>query len=372
MTKDLTAYRNEIDQIDQELIRLFSDRMSLAKEIGTYKQENNLALYDPQREQEVANQAAGQAPQEIKGQAALLMRSLMAFARGYQRISIFGTEEPLLPPPVQPKRDHVMCAFQGVPGAWSEQASRKLFPDAELHPMEFFEDVFKVVKNNNADYGIVPIENSQSGAIGETYDLLRKYGCYIVGRTWVDIKQCLLAKKGASLHDIRKVYSHPEGFRQCRHFLSDKYWERATCSNTAVAARLVRDEADISSAAIGSRLAGELYGLEVLRPDVMDTSSNRTSFVVIASQPEYNDESDLISITFSLEHRAGSLCEALLPFTSSELNLTRIESRPGSDQSFRFFAEVGGNISDPLVADTLRHVGGVTEYLEVIGCYKIL
>ncbi|MDR1778566.1 MAG: bifunctional chorismate mutase/prephenate dehydratase [Clostridiales Family XIII bacterium] len=372
MTKELESYRGRIDEIDTQIVDLFTQRMHLAKEVGIYKQENNLSLYDPDREQEIVEKAGGDAPAEMKGQAMLLMRTLMAFARGYQRENIYQQSEPLLPLPATPKREHVICAYQGVPGAWSEQASRKLFPEADLHPAEFFEDVFKIVKNNNADYGIVPIENSQSGAIGETYDLLRKYGCYVVGRTWIEIKQCLLGKPGLGIHDVRKVYSHPEGFRQCRRFLSDKYWERVTCSNTAVAARLVRDDADPGAAAIGSRLAGELNGLEVIRPDITDTSNNRTSFVVIGPKPEYDEESNLVSITFSLEHRSGSLCEALLPFTASGINLTRIESRPAPDGHYRFFAEMDGCITDPVVQSTLRQVESVAAYLEVIGCYKMI
>jgi chorismate mutase/prephenate dehydratase len=300
------------------------------------------------------------------------MRSLMALAREYQRGILLGGEEEFLPPAKEPKREGVRAMFQGAPGAWSEQAARKLFPGASLESAEFFEDVFTAVKQGNADYGVVPIENSQSGAIGETYDLLRKYGCYVVGRTWIDIKHCLIAKPGAKLTDIREVFSHPEGFRQCHRFLKDKPWDTIATSNTAVAAMRVKAADDFKTAAIGSRLAAELNGLEVAAEDIIDSGNNRTSFVVIGAQPEYTAESDLISITFSLAHRSGSLCEALLPFVATGLNLTRIESRPSTPDHYRFFAEMTGNILDPEVFFTLRHVAGVTEYMEVIGCYRTI
>jgi chorismate mutase/prephenate dehydratase len=372
MDTELKKLRNDIDEIDEKIIKLFEQRMDFAKNVGVYKREHNMAILDSVREQGVVDRASGLVPANLKGEVTLLMRSLMAFAREYQRSLQFENDEDFLPPPVSPKVGELDCVYQGVPGAWSEQAARKLFPGARLSAVAFFEDVFEAVKRETADYGVVAIENSQSGAIGETYDLLRKYGCYVVGRTWIDIKHCLIAKPGTRLTDIREVYSHPEGFRQCHRFLMDKSWDLTACSNTAVAAKKVKDATEGKVAAIGSRLAAELNGLDAIAPDIMDAASNRTSFVVIAREPEYTEKSDLISITFSLAHRSGSLCEALLPFTASEINLTRIESRPSSSENYRFFAELSGNIMDPLVVDTLRHAAGVTEYLEVLGCYHTI
>ncbi|MDR0851429.1 MAG: chorismate mutase [Clostridiales Family XIII bacterium] len=372
MDKELKDLRIQIDEIDTEIVGLFKKRMDIAKKTGDYKREHNMSILDSGREQAVVDQAATLVSDDLKGEVSLLMRSMMALSRQYQRNLLFANDEPLLPAAATPKTTDVRCVYSGVPGAWGEAATSKLFPGAALVSVEFFEDVFSAVKKKDADYGVVPIENSQSGAIGETYDLLRKYGCYIVGRTWVDIKQCLLAVPGAKLKDIREVYSHPEGFKQCHRFLMDKPWDFIATSNTAVAAKKVSGESDLKIAAIGSRFAAELNGLNVLVPDIMDSANNRTSFVVIGREPEYTEKSDLISITFALSHRSGSLCEALMPFMASGLNLTRIESRPSSAENFRFFAEIAGNILDPLVIDTLQHAAGVTEYLEVIGCYNTL
>jgi prephenate dehydratase len=144
-----------------------------------------------------------------------------------------------------------------------------------------------------------------------------------------------------------------------------------SCGNTAVAAKKVRSQAGNRSAAIGSRKAAEIYDLVILQADIMDQSDNRTSFVIIGREPEYNNESDRISVTFSLAHRSGSLCEALMPYMAAGVNLSRIESRPASAGSFRFFAEIEGNILDARITDTLRHAAAVTEYFEVIGCYSV-
>jgi chorismate mutase/prephenate dehydratase len=369
-TVEITNFRELIDGVDRKIVKLFEERMILTKEIGDYKRRNNIAILDPEREQTVIDNATSLVDKELHAEVTLLMRSIMALAREYQRSLLFTNELELLPKPSPHKVEGVKCVYQGAPGAWGELAAAKLFPDAAIFPANYFEDVFRMVKNGEADYGVVPIENSKTGAIGETYDLLRTYGCYIVGRTWVDIKHCLMAKEGAALRDIRQVYSHPQGFEQCRRFLDGKGWELVATSNTAVAAEKVASAEGLSAAAIGSRNAALRNDLNILVEDIMDSDKNRTSFVVIAPRPEYDENSDLISITFSAAHRAGSLNEALLPFTAAGINLTRIESRPSSSSNYRFFAEISGNILDPDMIDTLIHAAGVTEYFEVIGCYR--
>lgn len=363
--------RKEIDEVDRQLLPLFARRMAASEKIAQIKRENNMSIQDPIREQEVIDAAVSLVDESIRGEASLLMRSILALSREQQRKALFSEDYPLLPPPREPVRENVRCAYQGVPGAWSEQALMKLFPQAEKKVVEFFEDVFLAVKHKEADYGVVAIENSQSGAIGETYDLLRKYGCYIVGRTWIDIRQCLMALPGTRLEDIREVFSHPEGHRQCSGFLHGRAWDLTACRNTAVAARMVADSAGNRCAAIGSRRAAELNGLEVLAADIMDTTGNRTSFVVIAPEPEYDLSSDLISVTFSTAHRSGALCETLLPFMAQRINLMRIESRPSAPDKYRFFAELQGNILNGETAVALRQAAATCEYFEVIGCYSI-
>jgi chorismate mutase/prephenate dehydratase len=328
-----------------------------------------MPIQDPNREKAVVDRAVSRAGEGLRCEASSLMRSLMAFSRARQRGRNPREGEAFLPPAREPARQDITCVFQGVPGAWSEQALIKLFPDAPRLNVDFFEDVFIAVKGKRANYGVVAIENSQTGAIGETYDLLRKYDCFVVGRTWIDIRQCLLAPPGTAISDIREVFSHPEGFKQCRRFLYGRAWELTTCRNTAVAAEIAASK-DGGTAAIGSRRAAQVNGLEVLAPDIMDAEDNRTSFVVIASQPEYDEKSDLISVIFSTQHRAGTLCEALMPFMAQNVNLMRIESRPASADKYRFFVELAGNIMNPDVLSALRQSAAVCEYFQVIGCYR--
>ncbi|MDR3279362.1 MAG: chorismate mutase [Synergistaceae bacterium] len=365
----LGALRKRIDEIDEKLVPLFGERMEIALKVAGLKARDNMPIQDAAREQEVVDRAVSMAD-GFRGEASLLMRSIMALSREYQRGRMLQGETPMLPAPREPMRSDIICAYQGVPGAWSEHAIMKLFPDAERRPVEFFEDVFLAVKDGQANYGVVPIENSQTGAIGETYDLLRKYGCFIVGRTWVDIRQCLLARPGTALTDIREVLSHSEGLKQCARFLRGRSWDLADCRNTAVAAQTVAASTNGKTAAIGSRRAAELNGLDVIAPDIMDSTGNKTSFVVIATEPEYDESSDLVSITFSTEHRAGALCETLMPFVAQGINLLHIESRPVAPGKYRFFVESEGSILNPDTLSTLRQAAALSAYFEVIGCYK--
>jgi chorismate mutase/prephenate dehydratase len=199
---------------------------------------------------------------------------------------------------------------------------------------------------------------------------LRKYGCFIVGRTWVEIKHCLLAPAGAKLEDVREVISHPEGFKQCREFLRRHPWELVSCRNTAVAAKMTAESKTGKTVAIGSRLAAKHNGLEIIAEDITDSYTNKTSFVVIALEPEYDKNSDTVSISFSTAHRSGALCEALMPFLAQGINLERIESRPGTGGNYRFFADLSGNILDGNVSAGLKYAASACEYFEVIGCYK--
>jgi len=375
--KEMAEYRKAVDEIDRSMAELFQRRMEVAKKISGYKVAHNLAIYDPDREKAVVSAAQEQVSPEIRNDVTMFMRTLCALSRGYQqRLMLPSKPREFLPNPRPHKTGNLRVCYQGAPGAWAEQAARNLFPPAgsaaALQGADYAEDVFRRVKDGDADYGVLPIENSKTGAVGETYDLLRSYGCYIVARTWIDERYCLLGQNGASMKDIREVHSLPSGFRQCRRFLTGKSWDLSAAGTMAEAASKVA-AGGARTAAIASRIAAEHNGLAILAEDIMDTKENRTSFVVISDHPEYGPESNLVSFSFSIAHRAGSLCEALLPFTASGVNLTRIESRPSaSPQTYRFFAEVEGNIAEPNVAETLRCAADVTEYFEVIGCYRLV
>ena len=368
--KKMDAVRKKVDTLDDELLLLFKKRMELSDEIADIKKEGNLSITDDRREQNVVERAVTLAGDVGKEETMIFMRSLMAISKLHQRKAIFGDEgTELLPPARKPARTGAKTVYQGLPGAWGEQAALQMFPNADRNTVDSFEDVFIAVKENNADYGIVPIENSQTGAIGEVYDLLRRYGCYIVDQTWVEVKHCLMGIPGAKLADIREVFSHPEGFRQCEQFLRNRSWDMTACSNTATAANRTAKAADKKFAAIGSKRAAELNGLEVLAEDIATDQTNRTRFIVIANEPEYDETCNAVSVIFRTAHRSGALCEVLFPFMAGNVNLSRIESRPMTGGKYCFFCDLTGNIDDPEFALALRQAAVSCGYLEVLGCY---
>jgi chorismate mutase/prephenate dehydratase len=260
-------------------------------------------------------------------------------------------------------------AYQGIPGAWSEHAATLIAPDRALNPSDYFEDVFAKVKSGEAAIGVLPIENSRTGAIGEVYDLLRRSGCYIIAQKWVEITQCLLAIPGTRERDIRTVYSHREGLAQCSRYLKKHAWDTEAVGNTAVAARLAAEKGDNRFAAIGSRRAAGAYGLEVLAENIADDPNNKTRFIAIAEAPCYGDDSNTISVSFVARHMSGALAAVLTPLGLMGVNLTRIESRPATGDSYRFFAEIEGNRKDPKIEQALTQAAAQAEYFEILGCY---
>jgi chorismate mutase/prephenate dehydratase len=367
--EQLLALRQDIDHIDQDLVQLFEQRMESCEQIAQVKAEGNIAIFDRVREEQVLAIASAAVQEKNKADAVALMRTLMALSRLRQHKKLSLTSSIDFPAPTPDKTGAVTVAYQGVPGAWSEHGALQLFPAGQREGYEYFEDVFEAVKAAKADFGILPIENSQTGAIGEVYDLLRRYSCYIVGETWVSIAQCLLACPGAVLTDLREVYSHPEGFNQCRRYLKNRNWDLTTCQNTAYAAQMVMRQNSPKYAAIGSRKAAEVHGLKVLVPDIMDNPNNRTRFIAIAAAPIYDASCSATSITFSVAHQSGALCSVLQSFMLSGINLSRIESRPVSSDHYRFFADLEANLLAPLTREALELAAMQCDYFEVLGCY---
>lgn len=366
----LAEVRVDIDRVDGQIMELFKERMKLAEEVASIKSEHNLSMMDENRENEKVESVVGLIDPDLRGEVSVFMRTLMALSRSRQRKKLFGNPaEFYFPVSGTPKTGDIKVAFQGVPGAWGEEAALQLFSKAELDPFNTFEDVFQAVKDKKADYGIVPIENSQTGGIGEVHDLLRKYGCYIIGQTWVAALQCLMALPGAELSDIREVFSHPEGLKQCDKFLRGRAWDLTACRNTAVAAEMVATKGDKRYAAIGSRRAAQLNGLAILAPDIVTDPNNKTRFIVISDIPEYDDTCDTVSVIFRTANRSGALVDALFPLVSGNINMKRLESRPMSDRKYCFFCDLEGNMSDENLIQALRQVSASSGYLEILGCY---
>lgn len=261
--------------------------------------------------------------------------------------------------------------YQGEPGAYSEMAARNFFgEDVNTTGLYQFEDTFIALKNKTADYAVLPIENSSTGAIRQVYDLLIQYECYMVGETTVSIEHNLLGLPGASLEDIDTVYSHEQGLFQCEFFLNQyPQWNRIPSADTAGSAKMVAEMGDIHKAAICSSRAAEIYNLEILKPSIQTNKLNTTRFVVVAPMMELREGRDKICLSFTTKHQSGSLHQVLSIFANHDLNLVRIESRPIPERNweYMFFIELTGNLTDPGMEDIMTSVRHMTSDFRMFG-----
>lgn len=268
-----------------------------------------------------------------------------------------------------------IVGYQGIPGAYGEQAAYTYFKEkwSKLVPHESFEDVIDALEQGRIDYGILPIENSSAGEILDTYDLMNNSQLYIVGEQAIPVEHNLLGIKGATLQGVREVYSHPQGLSQTKLFLKD-HMAIKPCPyiNTAAACQYVADLQDPSKAAIGSKRAGQLYGLEILVPDIQYNKNNFTRFVVLSKRMQITDDSNKISILFSTAHVSGSLYNILGHFAYNGLNLLKIQSRPILDQTWEyfFFADLEGNLQDANVLVALSRIIEQCSSFKILGNYK--
>lgn len=229
----------------------------------------------------------------------------------------------------------------------------------------------KEVQLGNADYAVMPIENSSAGAVIDMYDLLTRYDNYIVAETFLPVEHALLGVPGAKLSDIKTVFSHPQALMQCSQFLNDNGFKQISVENTAVAAKRVVEEGDKTQAAVASEIAGKLYGLELLKPAIQNNQGNTTRFIILANRKVYQKNAGKISLCFELPHTSGSLYNMLGNFIFNHVNMMMIESRPipGRNWEYRFFVDIEGNLQDAGVKNALRGIGAEALNFKILGNY---
>lgn len=374
---DLGALRDHIDSIDKEIILLFEERMGVAEEVARYKLGCGKPVYDAERERAKIERARDMATTSFNARGVeTLFHQLMAISRvrQYELVAeaqkeTFGFEE------ADPDMTGARVAFQGVEGAYGHQATLGYFGDqADCYHVATFEDVMKEVQEGRADYGVLPVENTSTGIITDVYDLMHLYDNYIVGEYVVKVEHALLGLRGADIRQIRTVYSHPQGLMQCSHFLDTKpEWEQVSLQNTAVSARKVVVEQDVTQAAIASPAAAAYYSLAVLKDHISDNDNNSTRFIIIKNKRQYVKDADGISISFELAnaHETGSLYHILGFVIYNSLNMTKIESRPiqGEKWRYRFFIDFDGNLREASVRDALKGIEQETINFKILGNY---
>lgn len=376
-TPDLKECREKLDSIDREIVRLFEERMAVCGQVAEYKIETGKAVYDGEREKQklaaVRKMAAGDQNKEAVEE---LFTQLMTMSRRYQYSLLCARKKtpPLGFTEVEEirKRD-VRVVFQGVEGAYSHAAVRMYFgEDADAYHVEKFEDTIRELERGQADYAVLPIENSTAGFVITNYDLLSRYDNYIVGEIYVPVDHVLLGVPGASVSDVKTVYSHNQALMQCSEYLdSHGDWNQVSVLNTAAAAKKVMEEGDKTQAAVASRTAGELYGLAELKTSISNERGNTTRFLVLSREPVYEKKASKVTVTFEVPHVSGSLYKILGNFIFNGVNMRMIESRPIPDKPFeyRFFVDIEGNLSHAPVHNALAGIQAEVSSMKILGNY---
>ena len=375
--RDLLELRDEIDEIDEQIVKLYEKRMKIAEEVAEYKIHTGKKVFDKKREDEKLAKLTAKAESDFTEHGIYeLFEQIMAVSRKrqYQLLTSNGIEE---------KRDYEMVdalplkdvnvVFQGVEGAYSYAAMRAYFPDdINSYHVKTFRDAMEEVASGKADYAVLPIENSTEGIVTDIYDLLTEYQLYIVGEQGVKVEHVLLGLPGVGLGEIERVYSHPQALAQCKRYLEQHpSWKTVKTENTAGAAKKIHEEQRREQSAIASRAAGELYGLSVLAENICYNEKNVTRFIVVSAKPVYEKTAAKVSVCFELPHTSGTLYNMLSHFIYNGLNMTKIESRPiaGKTWEYRFFVDFEGNLEQPAVKNALRGLEAEANRMRVLGNY---
>ena len=340
---DLKELREEIDGIDETLVKLFVKRMDLSAQVADYKKANNLPIYVPTRERQILQDVATKAGPKMANYTRVLYSMLFELSRSYQRKrntettplyqtithSIESTDK------LFPQAPMVAC--QGVEGAYSQIACEKIFKAPLIMYFKNFDGVFNAIEQGLCQYGILPIENSTAGSVKKVYDLMIHHNFSIVRTFRMKIDHNLIAKPGVALSDIRVIYTHEQAINQCSDFLkklSDV--QVIPVENTAVAASMVSASERNDVAAISSRSCEELYGLKSLADSIQDEGNNRTRFICISKNLEIYPGADKTSIMMVLSHKPGALYKVLARMYVLGINVIKLESRPIPDRDFEF------------------------------------
>ncbi|MEX0769715.1 MAG: prephenate dehydratase [Balneolaceae bacterium] len=372
--KKLSKYREWIDKLDRKLIDTLAERQKTVQEVFANKLEEAREIRDPEREKELLQRVremavdAGMDPYFTEK----LFQQIIRQSLRYQTYSLVDHQNQA------DANQTVVVAYQGVQGAFSDQAARRHFSEryknVECIGYRTFEAAGEAVEEGKADYAILPIENTTAGSINDTYDLLANRDYYIVGEEVLHIEHCLMAPGKVKLENIRRILSHPQAIAQCSRFLADMpRCKIESYYDTAMAARKVKEEDDLSQAAIASAYAAELYGLYIVRKGIANQPENFTRFVVVSKKPVSVDARIpcKTSLVFATPHEKGALISCLKVLEDHGINMTKLESRPRPRKpwQYQFFLDFEGNINDPAVEKGLKELEGKAVFLKVLGCY---
>ena len=349
---DLADWRTRINDLDNQILNLLNQRAEAALRIGDLKRRQEAPSYVPEREATIVRRhaEANGGPMPVEAVQAI-WREILSSCR--------ALEEPLA------------VASLGPQATFTHQAARERFgAAAELKPTRSISDIFDEVERGRVAFGIVPVENSTEGAVNVTLDRLVESDVFICGEAYLEISQQLLSR-AATLADVKRVLSHPQGLAQCRNWLAQYLPDVPTEETSSTAAAVEMAAADPTVAGIASALAAEVYGVPMLRARIEDNRHNATRFLIIGRQPIGPSGRDKTSILFAMRNEPGALYRILEPIVKNGINLTKIESRPAKSRAWEYviFVDIEGHRDTPSVASALREIEERTIYLKILGSY---
>jgi chorismate mutase/prephenate dehydratase len=369
---DLNDVRDRLDRVDQALVEALAERQRLVHEVARRKSVGGAPLRDVRREEDVLTRVVERSRQAGLDPffATRLFREIVGQS--------LRTQEASLAPGRPADGAAIRVGFQGTEGAYSDLAARRHFgpsgAEVTYRGCDSFEEMLEEVRRGELDYAVLPVENTTSGSVTTAYDLLSRMDLFLVGEEVQEVDHCVLALEDVPISRIRRIYSHPVALSQCGRFLSglrDCHVEAFT--DTAMAARRIRDEQDLSQAAIASEEAARVYGLTILKRGVQDQPENYTRMVIVAREAATFDRAIpcKTSLMFATRHEEGALLRCLSVLAERHLSMTKLESRPRprNPWEYLFYVDFEGNLADPNVADAIRALAARASFLRVFGSF---
>lgn len=354
--KDIASFRKAIDQLDDELLRLLNERSKNVIEIGKLKKrsDTDAHLHTPRREAEIIERLTQENTGPFPNEAIRsVYREIMSAS-----LSLEGPQK---------------VAYLGPPATFTHLACMQKFGNsAQYIPVASIKEVFNEVERDRAHFGIVPIENSTEGVVNHTLDMFIDSNLVIYGEVLQEVSHHLLSKTGR-VEDIKTIYSHPHAIAQCRNWLETNVPKIPVAEVPSTARAAEVSATDPTAAAIASELAGELYGLKVVRSRIEDNVNNFTRFLVLSQKPPERTGKDKTSVMLSVKDKVGALYDLLRPFASNGINMTKIESRPSRRKAWEyiFFVDVEGHGDEDRVKKALEEIKGRCLFMKILGSYPI-
>lgn len=374
---DLLELRGKLDGIDEQIVKLYEERMEICSQVADYKIKTGKKVLDREREEEKLRKVCALTHNELNAHGVQeLFEQIMSASRKlqYSKLAEQGAAGKL--PFIGVDKldtESARVVFQGAEGAYSQMAMLQYFGSSvnSFH-VDTFRDAMGAIEEGSADYAVLPIENSTAGIVNEIYDLLVEYENYIVGEQIIKIEHCLMGLPGSDMAQIKTVYSHPQSLMQSARYLNaHDNWRQISMQNNAFAARKVSEDKDFSQAAIASEQAAKIYGLDILERGVNQSDTNSTRFIIVTNQKIFLKDAGKVSLCLEVAHESGSLYHMLSHIIYNNLNMTKIESRPieGRNWEYRFFIDFEGNLADTAVKNALRGLREEARMMKILGNY---